>query len=389
MRYQSSIFRQILKPLSQRSVGDIAARHNASAYDKKFRFWDHLVAMIYAQLAHAQSLREIEAAWNANSHQHYHLGTGPVARATLADANKRRPVEAFAEVFTKLSAEAGRTLRRECAEMVRIIDSSPIPLHETVACRTSNGRINGAKLHTVYDAATGCPCQVDITAANVNDIEIGKTAAIENGMTLVFDKGYCSYHWWSEIHDKSAFFVTRLKTNARVQKLKKRALTADERQGCGFIVTEDVEIKLIYMRNPKLDLPVRRIRVKRESGGYLTLITNDMKRTAVEVANLYKARWQIELLFRWIKQHLNLKTFLGRSENAIKLQIYAAMIAYLLLQLAARASSLKHTAIRFAELAGRALFIRKPMVRLDKPPEVNPSKAKPKPPSNQIELNYA
>lgn len=389
MRYQTSIFGQLLKPLSRRSVGDIAARHNAGAYDKKFRCWDHLLAMIYAQLAHAQSLRDLETAWNANSHQHYHLGTDRLARATLADANQRRPVEVFAEVFSKLSNEAGRTLRRECTEMVRIIDSSPIPLHETIACRTSNGRIKGAKLHTVYDAATGCPCQVDITAANINDIEIGETATVEKGMTLVFDKGYCSYRWWKEIHDKSAFFVTRLKTNARHQKLKKRHLTADGMQGDGFIVTEDAEIKLIYRRDPKLDLPVRRIRVRREHGGYLTLVTNDMKRTAVEVANLYKTRWQIELLFRWIKQHLNLKTFLGRSENAIKLQIYAAMIAYLLLQLAAHANSSKHSAIRFAELVGRSLFIRKPMFRLEKPPKVNPTTAKPKTSLNQIAFHYA
>ena len=134
---------------------------------------------------------------------------------------------------------------------------------------------------------------------------------------------------------------------------------------------------------------MRRVRVKRDTGGYLTLITNDLKRPAAEIAKLYKARWQIELLFRWIKQNLNLKTFLGRSENAIKLQLYAAMIAYLLLRLAARASCSKHTPIRFSELVACSLFVRRSMARVDKPPDVNPSKPKSRPISNQMELRYA
>ena len=390
MRFADSIFSQLLKPVSRRTLGTIAERHLAEAYDKKFRLWDHVLAMVFAQLADVRSLRQLQATWNANSHHHYHLGTGPLARATVADANSRRPPEAFADVFKMLSKDADRALRREGAEMVRLIDSTPIPLGDAFACRVSNGRIKGAKLHLVYEPGTDRPCEVCMTPANVNDIDIGKRTTLIAGMTYVFDKAYLSYPWWTELHAAGAIFVTRQKVSARYQTISKRALTAAQKQGDGFTVIDDTEIQLIYGRgsNSNLDLPVRRIRVKRENGGRITLVTNDLNRSAAEIAKLYKTRWQIELLFRWIKQHLNLKTFLGRSENAVKIQLYAAMIAYLLLRLAARASRSKHDALRFAELVGATLFIRKSIARIDKPPEVNPSKPKPIPPSNQMDLCY-
>jgi IS4 transposase len=134
---------------------------------------------------------------------------------------------------------------------------------------------------------------------------------------------------------------------------------------------------------------MRRVRLKRDNGTVLTLITNDLARSAVEVAALYKARWQIELLFRWIKQHLKLRTFLGRSQNAIRLQVIAAMIAYLLLRIAARHSRLAMPAIRFGDLIAGCLFTRKPIAKIDRPPEVHPSKPTPRTSPNQLKLAYA
>jgi IS4 transposase len=134
---------------------------------------------------------------------------------------------------------------------------------------------------------------------------------------------------------------------------------------------------------------MRRIRLRRDDGAKLTLITNDLKRPAIEVAELYKARWQIELLFRWIKQHLKLRKFLGRSENAIRLQIIAAMIAYLLLRIAARESRLIMPAIRFAGLVAALLFVRKPVADIDRPPKVNPSAARDRTSPDQISFCYA
>lgn len=384
MRYSDSIFGQLLKPIRRRWLADVVERHDADAYDKSFRSWDHMVTLIFAQLSGAASLRQLETVWNANAHHHYHLGAGSISRSTLADANRRRPAAIFAETFTMLSATADRALRREGAEMVRLIDSSPIPLGVVMGERSWNGRIKGMKLHVVYDPDVDRPCRIDITPANINDIEIGRDLPIEPGSTCVFDKGYCSYPWWSRLHAAGARFVTRQKSNALFRSVLKRPLATT--LGDGFKIIDDCEVRLASKGDSRLAFPLRRIRVKRQGAGRLTLITNDMQRSAVEIAALYKARWQIELLFRWIKQHLNLATFLGRSDNAIRLQIIAAMIAYLLLRLAARASRSRMPAIRFADLVAACLLVRKPLARLDKPPEVNASTPRPRNSPNQLEL---
>jgi putative transposase len=145
-------------------------------------------------------------------------------------------------------------------------------------------------------------------------------------------------------------------------------------------------VKLVSAGNARLPIPMRRIRLRRDDGAKLTLITNDLKRSAIDIAELYKTRWQIELLFRWIKQH---RKFLGRSENAIRLQILAAMIAYLLLRIAARESRLIMPAIRFAGLVAATLFVRKPVADIDRPPRVNPSAARDRTSPDQFSFCYA
>ena len=159
--------------------------------------------------------------------------------------------------------------------------------------------------------------------------------------------------------------------------------------GDGFRIIADADVVLASKGDSKLPIPLRRIKVKRDKGGTITLITNDLERTAVEIAALYKSRWQIELLFRWIKQHLNLRKFMGKNDNAIRLQIIAAMIAYLLLRLARRLNSLPMLQLRFAELVCQRLFMRKPIAEIDTPPPVNPSKRKPKFSPDQLGFTYA
>ena len=387
MRYRNSIFGSLLEPLSRRRLAAAVDRHDGNAYDKVFKTWDHLVALVFVQFAGLNSLRQLEAVWNANAHHHYHLGVGPLARSTLSDANGRRPVGIFAETFDALSGLATRALKREGGALVRLIDATPIPLDELVTCAGWNGRTRGLKLHVVYDPAADHPRRLAITPANVNDVTVGQQVPIEAGAIYVFDKAYCNYAWWTRLNDAGACFLTRKKRNARLRATRWRPLRRTK--GDGFTVIDDAEVKLATQGRKRLSIPLRRIRVKRDGGATLVLITNDLKRSAVEIAALYKMRWQIELLFRWIKQHLKLRKFLGRSENAIRLQLLAAMIAYLLLRIAARQSRTAISAIRFAELVADGLFARKPIARIDKPPEVNPSKARPRSSPDQLELCYA
>lgn len=385
MRYRDSIFGGLLKPVLRWRFDAIVSRHNGDAYDKSFDSWSHLVTLLFAQLGGAESLRGLAACWNAQAHQHYHLGVGPLARSTLADANARRPVAVFAETFAMLSALADRRLKREGAAMLRLIDATPVPLDRLCAWADWNGRTRGLKMHVVYDPAGDHPRRVAITPATVNDVEIGRAQPLEAGVTYVFDKAYCDYAWWSRIAAAGAWFVTRQKKNAPYRWIAWRPLR--KTKGEGFTVIDDAEVRLASQGKAKLPIAMRRIRLRRDDGTRLTLITNDRNRPAVEIAAFYKARWQIELLFRWIKQHLKLRKFLGRSDNAVRLQLLAAMIAYLLLRLAARASRSALPALRFADLVRDCLFVRKPLDRIDKPPEppTQPFTANP----NQLAFAYA
>jgi putative transposase len=387
MRFLDSIFGSLLKPIDRRSFQAAVDRHDGNAYDKAFKSWDHLVTLIYAQLSSVDTLRGLEAAFNANAQAHYHLGVGAIARTTLSDANARRPTAPFAETFARLSAQADRQTRQDGAAMVRLIDASPIPLGKLCQWPAWNGRIRGLKLHVVYDPQADVPRCVEITAANVNDVEVGRRTPIEAGTTYVFDKGYCHFGWWRKINDGGAFFVTRAKRNLRLRARSWRLRTPIA--GDGFTVLDDAEVGYVSKGNARLPIPLRRIRVRRDKGGVITLITNDLTRSVVEIAALYKSRWQIELLFRWIKQHLRIKKFLGNNENAIRLQILAAMIAYLLLRIAARLHRITLPALRFAELSCQRLFLRRPIAEIEKPPPYNPSQPKRLLSTDQLEFCYA
>jgi IS4 transposase len=386
MQYRGSIFGRLLEPINRRQFQTAVDRLDGDAYDKSFKSWDHLVALIYAQLSGNTSLRAVVTTFNANPQHHYHLGTGQLSRSTLSDANARRPVGIFAQTFAALSAMASRQLRTEGMEMVRLIDASPIPLGKVCSWATWNGRIRGMKLHVVYDPKGDVPKCVEVTPATVNDIEIGRQVPIQAGTTYVFDKGYCRFDWWQKINDSKAFFVTRAKERIRLRAFRHRAIR--KRKGDGFEIIADDEVKLISKGDSRLPIPLRRIRVRRENGGVITLLTNDLARPAVDIAALYKSRWQIELLFRWIKQHLDIRKFLGNNENAIRLQVLAAMIAYLLLRIAARANCIKMLPLRLAELVSQLLFTRRVLATIDKPPPINPSRPKCRTSPNQMEFCY-
>ena len=388
MRFTPTIFSQLVEPLDRRRFEAIVARWNADAYDKSFRSWEHLMVLIHAQLSHAPSLRALVTSWNAQANGHYHLACDEIARSTLADANARRPVQAFAEALTMTAALTDRSTRAEAKRLLRLIDSTPIPLGKLFDWAKSNGRIRGMKAHVVYDPGRDLPRILDITDANVNDVQIGRTVEIEPGLTYVFDKAYCHYGWWTAIHVAEAFFVTRPKSNMGLTVNTERQFGPS--RGEGFTVIGDQDVELSSKGDSKLSIPLRRIEILRdEDAKTITVVTNDMKRSAVEIAQTYKLRWQIELLFRWLKQHLRIRTFLGTSPNAIKLQIYAAMIAYVLSRLAAMTAKTKFDILRFTELVGVFLFDRRRLAAIDAPPPPNPSEKRDRSNPNQLAFHYA
>lgn len=376
MRFTRSILSRLVEPIDRGRFQTIVDAHDGDAYDKSFESWDHLMVLIYAQLSGAASLRSLESGWNAHGQHHYHLGSGELRRSTLSDASRRRPTAVFAQTFELLAGLLDRQVRRDGRALLRIIDSTPIPLGKLCGWAKFNGRIRGMKMHIVYDPGCDCPRLLGITDANVNDAQIGRTVGIETGATYVFDKAYCHYGWWTAITDAKAFLVTRPKSNMRLEVTVNRPLT--NTQGDGFVVLADQNMRFVSKGDSKLDIPLRRIIVERQDGETLELLSNDLQRSAVEIAALYKARWQIELLFRWIKQHLRIRKFLGNNDNAIRLQLLAAMIAYVLLRIAAHAHRVALPILRFTELVGCCLFERRDIAQIHRPPPVNPSRTLPK-----------
>ena len=367
MLYCDSILGRLLKILPRPVFNRIVETHSGDRYTKSFDAWRHLVILIYAQLSGATSLRSLEAGWNAHGHHHYHLGSGPTARSTLADANRRREPELFAEAFAWLSQRAGSRLKREGDTVVRLLDATPIPLDEFFAWADWNGRTRGLKLHVVYNPTSDHPMRIEITPATVNDVTVGRSLPIEPGATYVFDKAYVDYAWWSRLDAAGCRFVTRPKANVPFTTVA--TLAPPDTAGDGFFVVKDEIVNLASRGRGRLEFSLRRLTVDIHDSRQLVVLCNDLDAPANEIAALYKQRWQIELLFRWIKQHLKIRAFLGRSENAVRVQIIAAMIAFLLLRIAARESRRNLPPIRFADLVRSCLFTRKPLAWIDKPPE--------------------
>jgi len=384
VHYQDTVLSGLLKVVSRRRFGAMVSRHDADRYVKGFASWDHLVTLVFAQLSGLSSLRQVETIWNVQAVHHYHLGSGPVCRSTLSDANRRRPSAIFAEAFADLTGLAGRVLRREGKEALRLMDATPIPLTCLHEWADWNGRTRGLKAHVTYDPDADRPVHLEVTPATVNDVVVGRRQPIEPGATYVFDKAFVDYAWWRELAEAGCSFVTRPKTNVPLRIVKKRPLSKCDRQEASIL--SDAVVELASQQRTRLPIPLRRIVLRRDNGRFFTILTNDLKRSAGAIAALYRKRWQIELLFRWIKQHLKIRTFLGRSENAIRLQIFAAMIAYLLLRIAARDSRSTLPALRFADLVRNRLFERRPLHRIDKPAE--PRQLPPASPSNQLAFTY-
>lgn len=343
--YRISRFHQIMKALPRGTFDRVVETHQADKHSKGFGCWDQLLAMIYAQLSGAGSLRVLETGFNSQRTQHYHLGTSPIRRSTLADANSKRKTEVFTDAAKLLMSQAQRNLRRGSEELLYLLDTSPVSLKGpgfdawTSGNRTRNTQ--GIKLHVLYAENEGIPVQHSITAPNVNDIDEGKKLPIEPGAIYVFDKGYCDYNWWNQINEQKALFVTRFKYNAALQVERTNPIPAQD----VAIVLKD-EIVRFANKHPRGGRknqychPLRRVTVARPGHDTpLVLATNDLTRTASAIARHYKDRWGIELFFKWIKQHLKIKRFLGCTENAVRIQILTALITYLLLAIYRKAQN--------------------------------------------------
>ena len=347
--FRINTFHTLMKGLPRNAFDCLVKKHNADKYCKRFGHWDHLVAMIYAQLSGVIGLRPLETAFNSHVAHHYHLGTGCIKRATLADANETRKDIVFTDTVAWLMQQVSRPLRKQSEQLLYLLDSTSITLKGrefdrwTLSNRTRNTQ--GIKLHVLYAAPLHAPVWHSISAANVNDVEMAGEVPLQEGALYVFDKGYCDYNWWHRIDQAGAQFVTRFKRNAGLRVERERAIPAD----AAGVVLQDRIVRFKYKhpgghRINQYDKPLRCITIARLGKATpLVLATNDLTSDALAIAQRYKERWDIELFFKWIKQHLKIKKFFGRTENAVRIQLLTALISYLLVALYKQTHGLKQS----------------------------------------------
>ena len=295
---------------------------------RKLSYWSQLVAMLYAQLSGKKSLRDLVFSLGRHQRKLYHLGLNPVKRSSLADANKQRPALIFAETYFKLlhrlETEMGRQpgLRR-----VKIMDATYVPVCDSLFpwAAFMPGK-SAVKLHFLLAADTGAPQDLKVTSGQVHELEVARALNFAPGDLLLLDRGYVDFAWLYSLHQQGVGFVTRLQRNIRYQVVLQNPVPS----GAAVLADQTVRLTTAHSR-ARYPESLRLVHYRDQDGKQYVFLTNLPDLPAQAVADLYRQRWQIETFFRWIKQNLKIKAFYGTSENAVLIQIWTALIAYLLL----------------------------------------------------------
>lgn len=331
MAHNNTVFSQLLKLVSRHEFESLAKQHHSGRSFRKASRWSQLVTMMMAQLSGRNSLRDIIDNASAQSHRLYHLGSAKLSRSNLSRINNDKPYALYESLFGKLLARCqsvvpGHNFRFK--NSLYALDASTIDLcldmFPWADFRTTKGAV---KLHVGLNHAGYLPEFVTITEGKSHDVTVGRTLQFPKGSIVAVDKGYNDYAWYKQLTDKEIFFVTRLKTNAKYRTvsrrtvLKSKGLTCDqtiEFTGSKTAKKCPVQLRRIGYRDP-------------ETGKHYVFLSNNFKLAAKTIADIYKSRWQVELFFKWIKQNLKIKSFVGASKNAVMTQIWIAMCVYLLL----------------------------------------------------------
>jgi hypothetical protein len=359
------VFAQLTEFLPKRVFDCIVARYSGDKHVRFFSCWNQMLCMIFGQLTNRDSLRDLIVAITAHNKKIYHLGLGKnVTRSNLSKANENRNSKIFEEFAYYLIDIARNKLKNENFEVkgnVYAFDSSTIDLCLNVfwwaKFRKAKG---GIKLHTLYDITTQIPAFIHITAATVNDINAMDYIPYESDAYYIFDRGYVDYERLYKITLLSAYFVVRAKSNLKFRRIYSRKV--DKSTGVqtdqigrltGFYVSKDYPEKL------------RKVKYyDSEMNRTFVFLTNNMVLTAQEIALLYKNRWQVELFFKWIKQHLKVKTFWGNSENAVRIQIYTAIITYCLVAIIGHDLKIGRSTYEILQILGISLLDKTPVKEL-------------------------
>jgi hypothetical protein len=362
------VFSQIMELISYKKFQTLVNRHSGEYKVKDFSCWKQFLCMAFGQLTHRESLSDTIMCLKANAGKMYHLGIGEVvAKSTLTKANENRSYLIYQELSMSLIKEAKQLylgdddLEISLKGNVFAIDATTIDLCLSTfywaAFRSTKG---GIKLHTQIDLKTSIPEFILFSNASVHDVNVLDVIPFEANSFYIMDRGYVDYKRLYRIHLCGAFFVTRAKDNMNYRRLYSRQKDRE----AGVIYDQTIMQNNFYASR---DYPekMRRIKFKdAETGKVLIFLTNNFNLTANEIAQLYKHRWKIELFFKWIKQHLKIKSFWGHSENAVKTQVWIAVSVYVLVAIAKKRFMLKQSLYEILQIISISIFEKMPINQL-------------------------
>jgi hypothetical protein len=368
MKRVCSIFSQVLQLIPRDRFEAAVEKHNAERHARGFSSWGQLVAMLFCQLGQARSLREITEGLQASEGKLKHLGLPAApARSTLAYANGHRPWELFETVFHQLLADCRKRLgvakagaRLGLPGKLLSLDATVIDLCAAVfdwaKFRTTKGAV---KLHLLLDHDGYLPCYAVVTEGKVHEIQVARKLKLQSGTMLVFDRGYTDYEWFRRLTEEEVHFVTRLKENATYLVVECRSPDGD-----GIRADEIIAMEKQAQTDIETAPFLRRVRYWDETTQReLVFLTNHLDLPAVTVAALYKERWQVELLFKALKQNLRIKTFVGTTANALKTQIWTALIALLAVKFLQLQAKFPWSLSRLIALLRQQLFVYRDLWR--------------------------
>ena len=387
MNQDKYVFAQLTAFMNRTQFNNYVRKYDGNRYVKHFTCWNQLLVMMFGQLCNRESLRDLTNAVAAHQKKCYHLGFGKhVSKTNLAYANSNRDYRIFEEYAYYLIAEARKKRATDIFQLggnVYAFDSTTIDLCLSVfwwaKFRKHKG---GIKVHTLYDVETQVPAFFHITEAAVHDSKVMSVIPYETGSYYVFDRGYNDFKQLYRIEEIGSYFVIRAKKNLQYRVLKwKRRMPEN--------VLSDAEIELTGYY-PSKHYP-KRLRLVRyhdpEQNRDFMFLTNAMSLTSLQIANLYKNRWQVELFFKWLKQHLKIKKFWGASENAVRIQIYCAICAYCLVAIAQHDLKLEISTYETLQILGISLTDTTPLQELLSKTNLQNVKDQ-DPPNGQLFINF-
>jgi hypothetical protein len=369
MARYSYILAQFLRLLPRYEFQRIATKYQGDYHRKHFKCWDQLACMIFAQIRQESSLRDIDRALNAHAGKLYHIGIHQCPKSTLADANERRDYRIYEEFAKSMMQRARRAyanteLAIDVDNAVYALDASVIDLTLSLFPWAKFRKTKGAiKLHAMLDLRGNIPAFLTITDGKVHDVKATPQVPIEPDGIYVVDRGYVDFAWLWSIQQADAFFVTRLKKSIKWSRVISHPVDKSLGLRC------DQEILLSTKRLQAFyPIRLRRISFRDETQGRtLVFLTNNFVLPSETIAALYKARWEIELFFKWIKQNLRVKAFYGTSPNAVKTQIWIAMLVYLSLAILKQRYHLEQSLSQLLHFLEVNLFEQKPLISIFQP----------------------